>query len=870
MVGNRSVAGRVPGRLLVVAQASLLVFSLLSPAIALGSEPSPDPSPSPTIASDKADDAPGETVTLTGAGWQPGESVHIRVNDDAGETWRYETDVVADEQGSLADSFQLPDWFVATYTVTATGTVSGIATTTFTDSNPQSLSIMPSSVTVTRGNAASYTVHITVGGNNKQCNVSLAITSGLPTGTTPTFSPNPVSTTGTNVSATLSITTTSSTPTGSFLFTVTGTNQEPPGGDCQGPGPGSATSTLVVTAGNQAPVASNVSASTNEDTPVSVQLSATDADGNSVTFSIVGGPSNGTLGPIGTVSCTGTVPKTCTANVTYTPSANFFGSDSFTYKANDSSLDSAPATVSITVNAVNDAPVASNVSASTNEDTPVSVQLSATDADGNSVTFSIVGGPSNGTLGPIGTVSCTGTVPKTCTANVTYTPSANFFGSDSFTYKANDSSLDSAPATVSITVNAVNDAPVVTLSGDALVNEGDTKTYSFTTSDVDSSSFSFASGSPSCGTGGTLVVGSPTIDSSTGAGSFQCTFPDGPASPTVSVTVSDGDGGSDSDSIAVTVANVAPTVILSGPTSANEGATVSYSYTFTDPGADTWTRSVSCGAHGTISNDSFAASTKSGSFDCTWADNFTGEQVSVTVSDDDGGSDSDSIAVTVANVAPQITSASFNASSVSCAANTVTLTVAFTDPGADTWSATIDWGDGTPAQSVASTTSPISTTHTYALAGVYTATVTVADDEGGSDSATASVTVSYTIVGGGFLPPINNTGHGSNPSVFKYGSTIPVKIKVQDCDGSYPSTLGPRIYIQKMSGSVPVNGELEPYSTSAADSGNTMRFTGAPDFQYIYNLASKSFSSDPTSTWQLIVKIPATGQEIKTLIGLKS
>ena len=767
MVGNRSVAGRVPGRLLVVAQASLLVFSLLSPAIALGSEPSPDPSPSPTIASDKADDAPGETVTLTGAGWQPGESVHIRVNDDAGETWRYETDVVADEQGSLADSFQLPDWFVATYTVTATGTVSGIATTTFTDSNPQSLSIMPSSVTVTRGNAASYTVHITVGGNNKQCNVSLAITSGLPTGTTPTFSPNPVSTTGTNVSATLSITTTSSTPTGSFLFTVTGTNQEPPGGDCQGPGPGSATSTLVVTAGNQAPVASNVSASTNEDTPVSVQLSATDADGNSVTFSIVGGPSNGTLGPIGTVSCTGTVPKTCTANVTYTPSANFFGSDSFTYKANDSSL-------------------------------------------------------------------------------------------------------DSAPATVSITVNAVNDAPVVTLSGDALVNEGDTKTYSFTTSDVDSSSFSFASGSPSCGTGGTLVVGSPTIDSSTGAGSFQCTFPDGPASPTVSVTVSDGDGGSDSDSIAVTVANVAPTVILSGPTSANEGATVSYSYTFTDPGADTWTRSVSCGAHGTISNDSFAASTKSGSFDCTWADNFTGEQVSVTVSDDDGGSDSDSIAVTVANVAPQITSASFNASSVSCAANTVTLTVAFTDPGADTWSATIDWGDGTPAQSVASTTSPISTTHTYALAGVYTATVTVADDEGGSDSATASVTVSYTIVGGGFLPPINNTGHGSNPSVFKYGSTIPVKIKVQDCDGSYPSTLGPRIYIQKMSGSVPVNGELEPYSTSAADSGNTMRFTGAPDFQYIYNLASKSFSSDPTSTWQLIVKIPATGQEIKTLIGLKS
>ncbi|HWO70650.1 MAG TPA: PKD domain-containing protein, partial [Actinomycetota bacterium] len=287
-----------------------------------------------------------------------------------------------------------------------------------------------------------------------------------------------------------------------------------------------------------------------------------------------------------------------------------------------------------------------------------------------------------------------------------------------------------------------------------------------------------------CGTGGVLV-GTPTIDPSTGAGSFDCRFPDGPASPTVSVTVSDGDGGSDSDQVAVTVANVSP----------------------------------------------------------------------------------------------EITLAAFNATSVSCSENTVTLTVDFTDPGADTWLATIDWGDGSQVQTVDPATSPIEVTHTYALAGVYQASVSVADDDGGvSDSdpnsmgaqpTTASITVNYTIVGGGFLPPINNTGHGQNPSVFKYGSTIPVKIKVQDCDGSYPSTLAPRVYVQKMNGSTPVDGELEPSSTSAADSGNTMRFTGPPDFQYIFNLATKSFSTDSTSTWQLIVRIPATGQEIRTTIGLK-
>ena len=93
------------------------------------------PSSPPTIASDQADYPPGGTVTLTGTNWQPGEVVHIRVNDDAGETWRRDVDVVADANGVIIDVFELPDWFVATYTVTATGPVSGTATTTFTDSN---------------------------------------------------------------------------------------------------------------------------------------------------------------------------------------------------------------------------------------------------------------------------------------------------------------------------------------------------------------------------------------------------------------------------------------------------------------------------------------------------------------------------------------------------------------------------------------------------------------------------------------------------------------------------------------------------------------------------------------------------------------
>ncbi len=97
--------------------------------------PTPPPAGPPTIASDLADYNPGATVTLTGSNWQPGESVHIFVNDNVGQTWSRNVDVTADTSGQISDQFQLPSFFVATYTVVATGATSGTATTTFTDAS---------------------------------------------------------------------------------------------------------------------------------------------------------------------------------------------------------------------------------------------------------------------------------------------------------------------------------------------------------------------------------------------------------------------------------------------------------------------------------------------------------------------------------------------------------------------------------------------------------------------------------------------------------------------------------------------------------------------------------------------------------------
>src|SRR4051794_33243394 len=88
-----------------------------------------------TITSDKVDYAPGSPVTLSGSNWTPGESVHIYVNDDQTNSWTYEADATADAEGVVEHRFNLPNWFVASYTVKATGASGATATTTFTDGN---------------------------------------------------------------------------------------------------------------------------------------------------------------------------------------------------------------------------------------------------------------------------------------------------------------------------------------------------------------------------------------------------------------------------------------------------------------------------------------------------------------------------------------------------------------------------------------------------------------------------------------------------------------------------------------------------------------------------------------------------------------
>jgi 6-phosphogluconolactonase (cycloisomerase 2 family) len=168
----------------------------------------------------------------------------------------------------------------------------------------------------------------------------------------------------------------------------------------------------------------------NQVSPSTASLSCVDVNGAPLTYSIVVGPSHGTLGLL----------HQSTGQIAYTPAAGYAGSDSFTYRATSVNGTSNTSTVHITVNPP---PSCLNASAVTGATDPVVVPLNCWDATGAGVAYSIVSGPANGTLGPI----------RQSVGEVTYTPGTGFTGTDSFTFKATSANGTSNTAAVSITVN---------------------------------------------------------------------------------------------------------------------------------------------------------------------------------------------------------------------------------------------------------------------------------------------------------------------------------------------------------------------------------------------------------------------------------
>jgi VCBS repeat-containing protein len=223
-----------------------------------------------------------------------------------------------------------------------------------------------------------------------------------------------------------------------------------------------ATVNITVTPVNDVPVANNDSATVAEGGTINfaapgVLANDTDPDGPALTAILVTGPAHAssfTLNPNG--------------SWVYVHDGSETTSDSFTYKASDGIAQSNTATVSITITPVNDAPVANNDSYNVNEGgtlntPPPGVLGNDTDPDSPTLTAVLVSGPAHAssfTLNPNGSFN--------------YVHNGSETTSDSFTYRANDGSANSNIATVTITVNAVNDTPVAVNDGPYTVAEGGT------------------------------------------------------------------------------------------------------------------------------------------------------------------------------------------------------------------------------------------------------------------------------------------------------------------------------------------------------------------------------------------------------------
>ncbi len=280
------------------------------------------------------------------------------------------------------------------------------------------------------------------------------------------------------------------TPAANFNGTATRTYTV---NDNDGATSNAATITVTVNAVNDAPVAVNDAASTSEETLVTVTVltNDTDPDGNA-TINAASVDLNTTtpgIQNLNNVSGVGSWTVNTAGVVSFTPAANFNGTATLQYQVSDNSgAVSNAATISIGVNAINDAPVAVNDVVTTNEDTPASkdIVINDTDADGNATIAKGTVDLDPATAGIQTTMSISGgTVTVNASGIISYTPTVNFYGTATASYTVNDNTgATSNVATITITVNPINDAPIA--SNDlSNADENETVTFNVVANDID-------------------------------------------------------------------------------------------------------------------------------------------------------------------------------------------------------------------------------------------------------------------------------------------------------------------------------------------------------------------------------------------------
>lgn len=305
----------------------------------------------------------------------------------------------------------------------------------------------------------------------------------------------------------------------------------------------------------------------------------------------------------------------------------------------------------------------------------------------------------------------------------------SFTPDDDGTYTATATVTDpqGASASDSVTLVASNVAPTATAAGDTTALEGGAATWTVVgldASSVDQNALGIA----------WVVTNAVGTNVASGTGTSMSFTPDDDGTYTATATVTDPQGASASDSVTLVVSNVAPTATASGPTTGTEGTLATFTATGSDPsGVDQAALTFAW----TLTNAAGTSVATSGSPSLSWSPADDGTYVAtVTTTDPQGATGTDTVTIVVANAAPEITS--FTGPATGDEGQLLSFVATVDDVGtgdlADlvlTW----DWGDGSAAET------GLALDHTFADDGSYTITVTLDDQDAGTDTETLAVTV---------------------------------------------------------------------------------------------------------------------------------
>ena len=494
----------------------------------------------------------------------------------------------------------------------------------------------------------------------------------------------------------------------------------------------SAQVTVTVTAQPDPPVAVDDADSTVEDTPVTVDVLANDSDVDLDVLSV----SAVTQGSDGSVVNNGT-------DVAYTPNPGWSGIDTFTYTVSDGNGGFDNATVTVTVGPVNDDPIAVDDADTTPEDTAVTIDVLANDSDPELDPLTV----DSVTQGTNGSVTTDG-------STVTYTPNADWFGVDTFSYTVSDGNGGFASAQVTVTVTAQPDPPVA-VDDTNNTPEDAAVTVDVLGNDSDPDLDVLAVDSVTQGTNGSVV--------NNGTDVTYDPDPDWSGTDTFTYTVTDGNGGFDTATVTITVnpANDDPTAMDDTDTTAEDTAVaVDVLANDSDPELDPLTvDSVTQGTNGSVTTD---GSTVTYTPNADW---FGVDTFSYTVSDGNGGFASAQVTVTVTPVNDDPVAVDDTKTVTEDSSHTIPVLGNDSDPDGHplTVSGVIDGTNGT----VTNNGTDVTYTPNADWSGTDTFMYTVSDGNGGSASALVTVTVT----------PVNDDPQGQ-PDATTTPEDTPVTIDV--------------------------------------------------------------------------------------------